>query len=231
MEEINIQELFKYYIGKIYIVILCVLIGITGSLYYTTSMQVPMYKSETSLVLTRANEGQTITQTDIALNKNLVSTYREIIKSRRILSNVIKTLNLDMSVAKLSKKVGVRSANDTELIVISVTDEDSTKAKNIANQIAVVFKEEITEIYNIENISIVDKAVRAKNPYNVNPVKQYIIGFGLGFVLGSGIIIMMFYFDDSIKSQEDIETKTGLSVLSQVPKYRPKKRKKNKEDE
>lgn len=231
MEEIDIKELLKYYLSKIIIVIIAVIIGILGSWYYTTNKQVPMYKSETSLVLTRSNDAATITQTDITMNKNLVSTYREIIKSRRILSKVIKKLKLDMTESELSSKVGVRSANETELIVISVKDEDSKLAMEVANEIANVFKDEIIEIYNIENISIVDKAIMAENPYNINLLKQYLIGFGLGFILGSSIVIMMFYFDDTIKSQEDIENKTELNVLASVPKYRTKKNKKKKIEE
>lgn len=232
MEEINITELLKYYLSKLAIVIAFIIVGIIGSWYYTAKMQVPMYKSETSLVLTRANNGTgTISQTDISLNKSLVSTYREIIKSRRILSKVIENLKLDYTEAELKSKIGVASANDTELIVISVKDEDAKIAKLIADEIAEVFKKEITNIYSIENISIVDKAVKSEKPYNINKVKQYLMGFGIGLVLGSGLVVMMFYFDDTIKSSDDIETKLGLSVLSSVPKYKKGKGKKNKEKE
>ena len=232
MEEINVTELLKYYLGKLFIVIIFIIIGILGSWYYTANMQVPMYKSETSLVLTRANNNVgTISQTDVNLNKSLVSTYREIIRSRRILSKVIKNLDLSYTESKLKSMIGVTSAKDTELMVISVKDEDAKEAKLIANEIAKVFKEEIISIYSIENISIVDKAVEATNPYNINIVKQYLIGFGLGLILGSGIVFMMFYFDDTIKSQEDIESKVGLSVLTSVPKYRSKKNKKKKDEE
>ena len=231
MEEINVTELLKYYLGKIAIVIIFVIMGVLGSWYYTSNVQVPMYKSETSLVLTRSNENTTITQTDITLNKNLVSTYREIIRSRRILSKVIDNLYLDYSEKELKGMISVASANDTELIVISVKNEDARLAKLIANEIAKVFKEEITEIYSIENISIVDKAVKAKEPYNIHIVKQYLVGFALGFILGSGLVVMMFYFDDTIKSQEDIENKVGLSVLTSVQKYKPNKKKKKKKGE
>ena len=230
MEEINVTELLKYYLSKIFIVLITIIIGILGSWYYTANMQVPMYKSETSLVLTRAGETGTISQTDVSLNKSLVSTYREIIKSRRILSKVIEKLNLDYTEGELKRKINVTSAKDTELIIISVTDEDPLVAKNIANVIAEVFEAEITDIYKIENISIVDQAVKSKNPYNINKTKQYLIGFGLGLVIGSGLIFMMFYFDDTIKSQEDIESKVGLSVLSSVPKHKNKKKKKKEEE-
>lgn len=227
MEEFNISEFIKYYFSLIVIVILFIILGAVGSWYYTDYVQVPMYKSQTSLVLTRAGDSTgSITQNDISLNKNLVATYREIIKSRRILSNVISNLNLDITEKELSDKVSVTSSNDTELIVISVVDKDSKLARDIANEIAKVFKEEITTIYNIENISIVDVAIKAKDAYNVNPLKQYVIGVGSGFLIGSLIITVMFYFDDSIKKPEDIEEKVGLSVLSTVPKYKGKKKRK-----
>ena len=225
MEEFNISEFIKYYFSLFVIVIVVTILGLTASWYYTENMQVAMYKSQTSLVLTRSNDSTTITQSDISLNKNLVSTYREIIKSRRILSKVIENLDLDLTETELSNKVSVTSANDTELIIISVTDEDNKLARDIANEIATVFKDEITSIYNIENISIVDEAVKDDEPYNVNVVKQYIIGGGAGFLIGSLIITVMFYFDDSIKKPEDIEEKIGLSVLSTVPKYKNKKNK------
>lgn len=227
MEEFNISEFIKYYFSLIVIVILFIILGAVGSWYYTDYIQVPMYKSQTSLVLTRAGDSTgSITQNDISLNKNLVATYREIIKSRRILSNVISNLNLDITEKELSDKVSVTSSNDTELIIISVVDKDSKLARDIANEIAKVFKEEITTIYNIENISIVDVAIKAKDAYNVNPLKQYLIGVGSGFLIGSLIITVMFYFDDSIKKPEDIEEKVGLSVLSTVPKYKGKKKRK-----
>lgn len=225
MEEFNISEFIKYYFSLFVFVVFFILLGVVASWYYTENMQVPLYKSQTSLVLTRSSESTTITQSDISLNKNLVSTYREIIKSRRILSKVIENLNLELTEAKLKEKISVTSANDTELIIISVTDEDTFQARNIANEIADVFEKEITSIYNIENISIVDEAIEADEPFNVNIVKQYIIGIGGGFLLGSLMITMMFYFDDSIKKEEDIEEKLGLSVLSSVPKYKGKKNK------
>ena len=224
MEEFDVSEFLKYYLSKITIVVTAVLLGVIISWYYTAFIQVPMYKAETSLVLTRSDTTTTITQSDVSLNKNLVATYREIIKSRRILTKVIDNLGLDLTESTLKSKISVTSANDTELILITVRDEDSKLAKDIANEIASIFKSEITSIYNIENISIVDKAIQAPDPYNIKVAKQYLIGLVLGFIIGSGIITVIFYFDDSIKSQEDIENKVELGVLASVPKYKPKKK-------
>lgn len=226
MEEFNISEFIKYYFSQIAIVIIFIIFGLLGCWYYTDNIQVAEYKSQTSLVLTSGTDK--ITQNDITVNKNLVSTYREIIKSRRILSPVIENLQLDLTTEELSKKIAVTSTNDTEIIVITVTNTDSIKARDIANEIAKVFQKDIANIIPIDNISLVDEAVEASEPYNVNVLKQYIIGVGAGFLIGSMIITIMFYFDDSIKRPEDIEEKVGLSVLSTVPKYKNKNKSKRK---
>lgn len=223
MEEFNISEFIKYYFSKLIIVIFFTIIGVVCCWYYTENIQVARYKSQTSLVLTSTGE---ITQSDISVNKNLVSTYREIIKSRRILNPVIQNLELDLTIDELSKQINISSTNDTEIIVITVTDTDNIKACNIANEIATVFQNDIANIIPIDNISLVDEAIVNNEPYNINILKQYIIGIGAGFLIGSMIVTVMFYFDDSIKKVEDIEEKVGLSVLSTVPKYKNKKKRK-----
>ena len=229
MEEFDITEFLKYYASKFVIVALSILVGVLATWYYTAKIQVAMYKSETSIVL--ANQNTDITISDVSLNKNLLPTYREIIKSRTILEKTIVNLKLDLTVEELNKKINVKSSNDAEIIVVSVKDEDSKVAKRIANEIAKIFESEITKYYPIENVSILDEAVVADEPYNVNVLKQYIIGFGLGFLIGSGIVAIIFYFDDTIKTSEDIENKIVLSVLSTVPRYKPKKKKNEEEDE
>lgn len=226
MEEFDITEYLEYYMSKIIIVVLCVLLGMLISWYYTVKIQVPLYKSETSIVL--ANQNTDITVNDVSLNKNLLPTYREIIKSRSILEKVIANLNLNLTVEDLSKKINVKSQNDAEIIVITVKDEEPKVSQAIANEIAKIFKEEITKYYPIENVTVLDSAVEADEAYNIDLLKQYLIGVGLGFLIGSGIVTTVFYFDDTIKTSEDIETKVGLNVLSTVPRYKPKKK---KEDE
>lgn len=225
MEEFNVLEFLKYYFSKIIFILIFTFVGLVGGIVYTSLIQVPVYRSQTSLVLTK-NDSSTITQNDINLNKNLVSTYREIVKSRRILNMVIDNLDLDLTYEELKEQVQVSSVNDTELIVISVYNKDNTLAKQIADEIAKTFKTEIVEIYNIENVSIIDKALVSDAPSNVHKLKQYIIGAGSGFLLCSLIIVIRFYMDDTVKTEEDIENKLELPVLGMVPKYKTKKNKK-----
>lgn len=223
MEEFNILEFLKYYWNKVIFVIIFTILGLVISIIYTAKIQIPVYEAKTSLVLVNnSQENTTITQTDITINKNLVSTYREIIQSRRILNKVIENLNLDIAYEDLKDNVKVSTKEDTEIINIFVYNERSVLANKIANEIAKVFETEITTIYNIENVSIIDQATTDSSPYNVHVLKQFILGTGAGFLLSTLLIALLYYFDDTVKSEEDIERDFKLPVLGAVPKYKDK---------
>ena len=50
----------------------------------------------------------------------------------------------------------------------------------------------------------IHEAIEADNPYNINVVKQVIIYLMIGFIIGAGILFMVFYFDRTIKSAEQV---------------------------
>lgn len=223
MEEINLKELFEYFVSKLPIIVIAALLTTLVGIAYGLWIQKPMYNSYTTIVLTRTDNNSTttdgtgITQSDILLNQNLVSTYREIIKSKRILNQVINNLDLNISTDELEKNISVTSEKDTEVIKISVNNSNPTDAKDIANEIERVFSNEIISIYNIKNITIIDYAEEDTTPYNINVPKQIILAFLIGFILACAVIFVTFYFDTTIKSSEEIENKLGLPVLGVVP--------------
>ena len=109
------------------------------------------------------------------------------------------------------------SVSNTEIIKISVDDEDSLKAALIADTIANTFKYEVMDIYNLENVAIIDKAEVQNSPYNMNLVKDFVIFALAGFVLACGIYFAIYYFDNSIKSAEQVEERLKVSVIGSIP--------------
>jgi len=222
-EEIDLKELFNYYKTKLVFIaiILILVIGIGNA--YTVLTRTPMYKSETSIVLVSENK-ENYNTTELQLNKNLVGTYTEIIKSRKVLEPVIKNLKLKTSYNQLKNRVTVTSVQNTEIIRVTVADAKAKEATKIANEIAKVFSTEIQQIYNLNNVTVVDKAITATSPYNVNYIKDNVIYLAIGLVLSCGIVFIKFYFDTTIKTSEEIENKLGLTVLGIVPRVEKEKR-------
>lgn len=218
MEEIDLKEVLNYFKSKIIWIILAIILVAGLGNGYKALTRKPLYNSETSIILVSNNNNQNVANlNELQANKNLVSTYSEIIKSRKVLEPVIENLFLDYSYNTLKSNVGVAAIGDTQLIKISVSDKDPYQAKQIADEIAEVFIKEVKAIYKLDNVKVVDRAVQANKPYNINYVKDNLIFIAIGLVISSGIIFIIYYFDTTIKTSEEIESKLGLTVMGTVP--------------
>ena len=227
MEELDIRDLLSYFFNKSVHFFAIVAIVVTLGCLYSVFIQQPKYTSTTSIILTGFSsnkEGSTITQSDLTVNSKLVSTYREIVKSRRVLNQVIGNLNLSYNTTDLAKMIKVGSINETEIIEISVTNYNARYAYLIANELAEVFGKEAKDLYNLSNVSILDYAEVSSIPSNFNITKQVLVYILGGVVLAFFILLVFYYFDTTIKSVSDVERKFELTILGSVPDYTKKKK-------
>lgn len=199
----------------IFIVLAFVMLGYMYSYYYV----VPKYQATETLLLipNNAKEEQMITTSDLVLNSELISTYSNIAKQSIVLKQVIQKLNLNMTEKELLNKIKVNAVGDTYVIEVSVTDVNPQRATEIAKELSNVFLKEIKQIYNLENIGIVDEAEIPATPYNINHIKD-IVMFGILGMFASGIVVICYYlFDNTIKTEEEIEEYINLKTLGKIP--------------
>ena len=230
MEELDIIEILYALKKKIKYIIATVVIFAMAGLIYSKFLVTPMYKSSTTFVLSKSTEDNTqsdgninindeaITQNDVTLNSKLVSTYSEIIKSKTIAKEVINTLGLDMSPDELISSVTVTSKDDTELIEITVSTEDSKLSADIANSLTEVFREKVNQIYKIDNLSVIDIAEPSSLPYNIGTVKNIVIFALVGLIISCGVVFLIVYFDDTVKDEKDIESLLNIPVIASIPR-------------
>ncbi len=225
MEEINLNEFFEYYKKYFFVVAIAMFIFASSILVYNICFKVPKYSTYTTLVLVKneniskeVTTSESIDQNDITLNQKLVSTYRQIIKSKLVLVQTIENLKLDYTYKKLYDEVAVTSEENTEILKITVTDESPERATEIANEIATVFDKEVKKIYNISNVSVIDKAEVNVVPANINIIRDFILALLCGFVFGSAVIFIIFYFDDTLREVDSIETDIKLPVIGKIYK-------------
>jgi capsular exopolysaccharide synthesis family protein len=195
-----------------------------------------MYQSSATVVLVQnenseqeTTDNSSITQNDITLNKNLLSTYIKIATSDKVLERVISELNLDISLKSLKNLVSVESVNSTQVLKITVSNANKELAPEIANHLLNVFSEEVQSLYNMNNIYTMDKAEVSDTPYNINHIKDLTLFVMFGFVLAAIFVFVVYIFDSTIKSEKDVEDYTDLSVLSSIPLYNSKNNKINTE--
>ena len=226
MEELDLKEIFKIiWKKKIYILLLIAVFAELGILY-TSYLVTPMYKSSTTLVLAQSasdtnskNTVNTITTTDITLNSKLIATYSELIKSKSVVRQVISNLGIDVNEEKVGKNISVKAKENTEVIEITVSNENKTYATRIANELASVFAKKVAEIYNINNVNIVDRAEDDDEPYNIHKTKNTIVFAFIGIAISGLYVIAIYMLDNTVKNTDKIEKELGVPVLAVIPIY------------
>ena len=218
-EDIDIKRILEIIISKKLLIVLILLFSILFGYAYSYYYKKPEYKSSVTILLV-ADENKTnkeLTQTDLNINNGLISTYSSIAKSTNVVQKTIENLELNMSASSLQKKVDAKQIDSTQFLKISVTNANPELAKNIANELAQVFTQQIKEIYNLQNISIVDEAEVESTPCNVNHMKDIIMFAFAGLFLAMVSVVAIFMFDDTIKSEEDIEKNVKLKAIGTLP--------------
>lgn len=227
MDELDLKEIFNvFWNKKLQIIIITIIAIIIGSIYSFVLLK-PDYDSFTTLVLAKTEGGGntnsttgSITQSDLTLNQKLISTYSELVKSKSVLRAVISNVKIDnLTEESLKKSVTVTAVEDTELIKITVRNSNPKDAALIANEIAKVFTEQVTNIYNISNIHVVDQAEISEGPYNIKHTKDLIMFAFAGLIIASIYVLVANMLDTTVKTAEDVEKNTGLLVLAQIPEY------------
>lgn len=221
MEELDLKELISMFLEKKLLIILVVIIFALMGAIYTLKFVTPIYQSTTSLVLAQiggdnSEESNSITSSDIALNSNLIDNYRVIAKSKSVAQEVIKNLNLDTTVDILRNRISVTTESDSEVIKITVADEDPELACKITSEVSQIFIGKVQTIYKVNNITILDKAEVETNPSNINLTKNIVIFAFVGGILVAGYILLINMLDTTVKTDTDIEKALDVPVLASI---------------
>ncbi|WP_437829656.1 YveK family protein [Niallia taxi] len=218
-ETISLKELFQTLRKRLFLIISVALIAMIVIGVVSYFVLTPIYKSSTQILVNQAKEDQSVyNYNEVQTNVQLISTYSVILKSSAILNEVKNDLELNISVAELNDKITVESAQNSQIMTISVTDPDPAIALDIANKTAEVFENEIKDIMSVDNVTILPLADDQENqsPVSPNPPLNIAIAGIVGLLLGVGLAFILEYLDNTVKNEQDIEKLLGLPVLGAI---------------
>ncbi|WP_281863146.1 YveK family protein [Planomicrobium okeanokoites] len=218
-ETISLQDLFKTIRKRLGLIALLTILAITIAGVISFLVLTPVYQTSTEILVNQSpSETGQLTNQNIQTDLQLINTYSGIIKSPAILDQVVEEMNLDMTTDQLTSKITVSNADQSQIVNITMQDEDPAMAVEIANTTASVFESDIQELMNVDNVTILSPAVLKENPSPVapNPMLNMAIAAVVGLMLGVGIAFLLEYLDTSMKDQQDIEDVLGLPLLGVI---------------
>lgn len=218
--EIDLKEIFWILKKKLWLIILAAIIGmgITGS--YSYFMIKPTYSSTSLIYIDSGSSslsGKISSLADLQIGEALTADYSVIIKSRPVLEEVIMNLGLNTTYKQLSNLISVSSPSDTRMLRITVTAGDPQTAARIVNELDEVCIWRIQELVSSVVPQIVEEGVEEPNKVSPSNTKNALLGGFAGAFIIIAIYVLKMIFNDTIKTDEDIEKYIGLPVLSEIP--------------
>jgi len=218
-ETISLKEIFEVLKKRLALILLITLLATATSGVVSYFFLTPIYETSTQILVNQNKSSEnSIDQNQINTDVALINTYSVLIKSPKILDEVKKELDLDMSTGAIESKISVSNAQNSQVVLLSVKDPDPQQAVDIANTTTSVFEEQVKKLYNTDNVSVLSKAdfEGTPSPVNPNPVLNMAIALVVGLMVGVGLAFLLEYLDNTIKTEEDIEKVLGLPVLGTI---------------
>ena len=172
------------------------------------------------------NITETYNNEEINLYQRLITTYSEVIKSKKLINESIKgskmnylqdkykNINYDL----LMENLTVNPIANTQIIEIKYKSLNPQQSYDLLYYITENLISYSKELYPNVNITVLEQ-VRV----NLKPLmnkKLTIIGLGLmlGLIVGIGGIIGVMYLNNTYKNQKSLEEEIGLTVIGVIPK-------------
>jgi len=226
--EINLADVFQILLSKwIYILAAGLIVALAVAAVTHFFIKKKYTATTTMYISASAEQSQTgsVSYNELSAADNLIKTYQEILKNNRILRLVAENFNKDhpeyadrnITAGTLSKVVSVSVPTGTKLIRIAVKTGSAQLSADIANTFALYVPNEIKEITNAGNVSIVDYATTPASHSSPNLTLNTLIGFAAGILLTAVFFILRAYLDTTIYTSEEVTKVSHCPVIGTVP--------------
>ena len=218
--EINLFPLLKEILKKSWII---VIVGVVFAIAFfgVTKLTVkPTYRCSFTAYVNNQQvkmSDSSLTNSDIMASKELVKTYSEILKSRTILKKAAENLGLNNSYAQLQSMVTTEIQNETEIITVYVVHKDPQVAYDLANEIAKISPQYMANIVEGSSMRVIDYPEYSDAKFKPSYFRYALLGLLIGVLLVIVILVVRFLSDDTVKNENEVETRFGLPILGVIP--------------
>ena len=215
--EIDLVELLGVILHNLWIIIVSGVIVAAVALLVSYFIITPKYESVTKIYVISKTNADTMTYSDLQAGSTLTKDYKELVKSRPVLEEVLAETGIDVELKDLEEQITVEVPTDTRIVSITVEDKDPYEARIIADSVRIAASKHIREVMNTEAVNVVEEASLPIEKSSPSILKNIAIGYAVGLFLAIAIVIINYIMDDTIKTPDDVEKFLGVSVLGSIP--------------
>ena len=229
-DEIDLLQLAAAIWDNILLVIIAAIICGAAALAYTYFMVTPTYSASTTMYVNTNNislgsTSVSITSSELTTADKMVDIYITILGSRETLQEVAQQAGIEYDYDKLSGMISATSGSGAGVFIVTVKSSSPTEAELIANTVASVLPDRISDIVDGTSPRIIENAVVPTHRSSPSYTRNTAMGFLIGIVISCAIIVLL----DLIKSSRDTRIHStdelkqlfpDIPVLATIPDMR-----------
>lgn len=220
-QDIGLKDLLVAIIEKWWLVLLGIVLAGGITYWISVSYYVPVYNAQSTLFIGKdPSVVASINVNDLRIGDELINDYQELIQSRLVTEKVLSNLGYRMDSVQLKENLAIYLVKDSRFMYISYTDPNPDIAMEVANEYSRVLVEEAEAIVGVKNIAVVDYAIEPDDPIDSGLITNLTVSGLVGGMIGIFIIFIIMFFDNRMKSEEDVEELLGLPVLGSIPVFK-----------
>lgn len=181
----------------------------------TYSSSIMLYVNNSSFNV--GDLGFSISSSELTAAQSLAKTYTVLLKNRTTLNRLIDETGVEYTWEDLYDMIESAPVNETEVMRVTVTCTDPNEAKTIANGIAKVLPQRISEIVEGASMEVVDSAIADMEKVAPSITMYTIVGFILGALLSVAVLIVTALMDNTVHDDEYVIKTYQYPILAKIP--------------
>ena len=176
------------------------------------------YEASVNMIVnTRTEIVGVVTSDSISSAQDLVDTYAIIIKSNKVLNQVIDTLGLSMSYEELSEQIRVDPIRNTQVMKIAAQCPDAAQAALIVQTISEIAPSIVEDAVEAGSCKVVSDVYTSTKPVTPDVPRNTMIVAALGFLAVCSLVVLRELFNDYIVDEADMQKRLGLTAIGVIP--------------
>lgn len=195
---------------------------------YTTFFMKQDYEATVKVFIGKQkfqNTMESYNNEEITLYQRLITTYSEVIKSKKLINksineSKINSLNEVEEKSEYGSVIGDLTVNpitNTQIIELKYSSKNPQQSYNLLYSMTENLIAYSKELYPTVNIKVLEQVNVNSSTLMRKKIMVMGIAFICGLIVSTGGVVMMMYFNNTFKSKEKLEEELGLVVLGTIP--------------
>ena len=236
----TIRNLIALLMSKIWLIIIVTVLFGAGSFFVSKFVMSPRYEAYTTMYVKNSNilapasgnNSADVDLNDLNTAKSLASTYITVLKSNAVMnqvgikltdkyeiSNLAQLFEIKdgiLSVKSVKECFSMTAVDETEVIKITANTLNPEISADMCNIMAEIAPDFLIRVVGAGSVEIIDTAVADNEPVSPNIPLITLIGIIIGFSFSIFIILLVDFFDDTVKESEELTQKFNKAMLGEV---------------